>query len=425
MKRNRANDRKVGQNLRVVARRVAALYKGCALMFFNIIVMYVVVNVGLGMAIGIRDLVLQQGHSGHDPVTARYGSAALDQVYPNVDRKEREVMLAEVWKPPFTYSDFNHFRTRPRAGKYVNVSEAGYRESANQGPWPPAEEHINIFVFGGSTTYGSGVPDDQTVPSFLQEAFTAHSKKRVCIYNFGVGFYYSTQERICLEKLLMDGYVPNIAIFIDGMNEGDHWENRPTYSHEMEVLFERFGASRSLTDEWSYWRSVVDVSFQELPIGRAARYARRRLVPGIDEPLATQNWDGGASVDRVCETYFTNKFLIEQLCGRFGVTPIFVWQPSPIYNYDLKYHLFAPPDSAPSQMTFKFENMRAYYPRMRDLHDQRGEANFIWCADIQKDRAECLYCDKCHYTGAFSKVLADYICQICIERALLDEHLTR
>jgi hypothetical protein len=115
--------------------------------------------------------------------------------------------------------------------------------------------------------------------------------------------------------------------------------------------------------------------------------------------------------------------LIEQLCHRFNVIPIFVWQPSPSYNYDIKYHLFAPPASDPPATKYHFAIMREYYPMMRELHDQRQEENFLWCADLQKDRTECLYCDRYHYTAAFAKELADYICQLSVERGLLDRHI--
>lgn len=410
------------KRVRAVASRVRSVYKASALMFFNIVVAYVSINLVLGGAIGIRNVIVQEPLFGKDAVTRRYGAEVLDKIYPDIDRNERELMLSEVWGPPFTFSDFNHFRTRPRDGKYVNVAETGYRTSLEQGPWPPAPENINIFAFGGSTTYGSGVPDGQTVPSFLQKAIAPHAKKRVCVYNFGVGFYYSTQERICLEKLLMDGHVPDIAVFIDGINEGDHWENRPTYSHEMGMIFEQYLSGRSRAIETTYWQEMADVTMHRLPISRAAGYVKKLVVPPTENTDTSRNWEGQKSVTRVCQTYFTNKVLIEQLCQHFGVTPIFVWQPSPAYNYDLKYHLFAPPPSAPLQQKYKFSIMSEYYPAVRD-HKERAASNFLWCADIQKDRAECLYCDQYHYSGTFTKVLADYICELCIERKLFDQHL--
>jgi hypothetical protein len=303
------------------------------------------------------------------------------------------------------------------------VSGVGYRDSSNQGPWPPVAENLNVFAFGGSTTYGSGLPDDQTVPSFIQSALAEHTNKRVCIYNFGVGFYYSTPERICLEKLLLEGHIPHVAIFIDGINEGYHWDNRPTYSDVMAQQFEQLLANRGSVSETSYLRSMADVFFYRLPIGHAAAYLKGGLTPSPNDDRSALSWEGRKSVARVCETYFTNKALVEQLCQRFGVTPIFVWQPSPAYKYDLKYHLFAPLPTESNQASLKFSIMRECYAKMRELCDQRAETNFLWCADIQEDRTECLYCDRFHYTAAFAEDVADYICQVCRDRRLLDQHL--
>jgi hypothetical protein len=156
---------------------------------------------------------------------------------------------------------------------------------------------------------------------------------------------------------------------------------------------------------------------------RSDRYVKGKIGLDTNETPGYQNWQGEASAVRICETYLTNKFLIEQLCQRIGVTPIFVWQPSPAYKYDLQYHPFAPPASAPAEKRYHYKIMPEYYQKMRQLSEARPEVNFLWCADIQEGRAECLYCDRYHYTGAFSKDLAAYICKLCLERKLLDQHL--
>jgi hypothetical protein len=413
------------RGVRALALRFAVVYKSCALMLFNILVLFVVVNLALSAVIGARNALVQKPRAANDPVSQRYTDDVLDKVYPGVDRRQRQAMLTELWNRTLAYSDFNHFRARPIEGRYVNVTQAGYRKSAKQGPWPPAPENLTVFAFGGSTCFGHGVPDDETVPSHLQHALAAHSQKRVCVYNFGVAFYYSTQDRFCLEKLLIEGHVPDIAIFIDGINEGTHLHNRPTYSHEMAAAFEQLLANRAVIDDESYWQAIADTMLFQLPIGRLAEYMNRRLKAVDDQKPVVQEWRGPESSRRVCETYFANKYLIEELCGRYGVTPVFIWQPSPAYNYDLRHHPFAPSSSESPQRKYHFAIMRDYYPAMRELHDQRAEQNFLWCADIQLNRAEALYCDRYHYTAAFSKDLADYICKLCLERKLLDRQLQR
>ena len=165
-----------------------------------------------------------------DPVFAKYGDDLL-LVYPNMNRQQIQDMLFENWSRPYVYADFTHFAERPFQGEYVNVTAAGYRKSADQGPWPPQDDAVNVFVFGGSTTFGYGLPDEQTLASCLQASLQRYSARPVRVYNFGVGWYFSTQERLLLEKLLVQGHVPDIAVFVDGLNDTTSaHNNRPPFS---------------------------------------------------------------------------------------------------------------------------------------------------------------------------------------------------
>src|SRR6185503_15185425 len=103
------------------------------------------------------------------------------------------------------YEAFTQFCERPFHGRFVNVSENGFRVSAQQGPWPPDADNFNIFLFGGSTTFGYGLPDSQTVASYLQDDLAARSSPHVRVYNFGRGSYVSEQERVLFEELLLAG----------------------------------------------------------------------------------------------------------------------------------------------------------------------------------------------------------------------------
>jgi lysophospholipase L1-like esterase len=75
-----------------------------------------------------------------------------------------------------------------------------------------------IWMFGGSTLYGTGVPDSLTLPSFLsRELNTNHCFELI---NFGVEGYVNDQEVIVLEDELKAGHHPDIVIFYDGFNDG-------------------------------------------------------------------------------------------------------------------------------------------------------------------------------------------------------------
>src|SRR5712692_8851921 len=41
----------------------------------------------------------------------------------------------------------------------------------------------------------------------------------VRVYKFGAGYYFSTGERVQFEQLLLAGSVPDVAVFVDGLND--------------------------------------------------------------------------------------------------------------------------------------------------------------------------------------------------------------
>jgi hypothetical protein len=88
----------------------------------------------------------------------------------------------------------------------------------------------------------------------------------------------------------------------------------------------------------------------------------------------------------------------------------------PTYHFDQKYHPFAKGGYGKhSYSQFGYERMAKLY---RD--DLLGE-NFLWCADMQKDKAETLYVDKVHYSAGFSEEFATEIASLMVDRSLVVE----
>jgi hypothetical protein len=114
-------------------------------------------------------------------------------------------------------------------------------------------------------------------------------------------------------------------------------------------------------------------------------------------------YDDAAVSTWVIERYVTNRTLIESAAAAMGVTPVFVWQPVPLYKYDLRYHRY--------QGDFgRYEYLRFGYPRMAEYIRQHPQGpNFVWCADIQEALRELLYVDQVHYSPKMSERVAQCI----------------
>lgn len=113
-----------------------------------------------------------------------------------------------------------------RAHKQVAIAEYTTSEDGFRSDWKTGASPIlnydpdafNIFAFGGSTTFGTAVQDDETWPAFLEQTLMQkHPNARV--YNFGIGGFALHDETYLLTQHLIDGYIPDVAIFYDGVNE--------------------------------------------------------------------------------------------------------------------------------------------------------------------------------------------------------------
>jgi hypothetical protein len=379
-------------------------YRFTAVTLLNALVALLLVNVTLAAIFMITD------HSSRNRVLTRYGDSVLNAAYQGQGSADIAALLDETWSRPFVYEPFTQFKERPFRGAYVNVDSHGFRLTKNQGPWPPQPDSLNIFLFGGSTTFGYGVADDHTIASYLQEYLTVKLDRTVRVYNFGRGHYYSTQERILYEALLAAGLVPHIAVFIDGLNDFYYHSDEPEFTSTFrEVVATGAGAHfisttslgravRMLKDRLSTWR-------REQPRGQLGGNAEddihRRAALGV--------------IDPVIKRYLSNKTLIEAASKPFAVQPVFLWQPVPTYHYDQRYHPFAEGGfGRHSYSQYGYERM-AEYIEATPLGD-----NFLWGADIQEAEKQPLYVDKTHYSAGFSKRIAMVVGDVLIERFAVD-----
>jgi lysophospholipase L1-like esterase len=108
-------------------------------------------------------------------------------------------------------------------GKYINNDESPtgvWRRTLNPADDQCKLKHrLTVWIFGGSTVYGTGVPDWATLPSYLSRDLNAASSDCVMVSNFGVEGYVSNQEVILLMEELKAGGHPDIVIIYDGLND--------------------------------------------------------------------------------------------------------------------------------------------------------------------------------------------------------------
>ncbi len=392
---------------------ISKYYNAAAKMFLNIFIFLFLVNICLFMVFKINTYFSDVKNN--NPVIDKYGISPLKGMYPTLSEKDIINLLSETWSRPFIFEPFTLFKERPYKGHYVNVDNNGFRLTKNQGPWPPSLDNLNIFVFGGSTTFGYGVPDDKTITSFLQEYLSDRLKQDVRVYNFGRGNYYSLQERVLFENLLISGFIPDLAIFIDGLNDFYFIDGNPAHMD----LFEQMNfSSREGT---VVFKTLVKLIY-ELPMVRFANHLKdlfREFLKQTNHPEIYDNVNGKILIDKskitsVINRYLENKKIIEVIAKKYNTKSVFVWQPVPGFKYDLKYHLFI------GDYLKKLNYMHNGYLYMEELVKNKSLGNnFLWTADMQESFKKPLYIDNHHYSIEMSEIFASTIGQLLLDRNLL------
>jgi len=341
-----------------------------------------------------------------NPWVAHHGLGKLWPFFPERRLGEINSFINETWVVEQEFAPFYQVRSRETSGRYLNVHPVGFRKiGPRQAPWPPTSQRTTVFLFGGSTAFGSGVEDKHTIAAFLQNRLG----ERVAVFNFGTGAHFSTQERLMFDHLLMDGYRPDIAVFLDGLNDSNFWNGVPvnTEIHARAV--------RIVQDE--AWRHdagfhLVKVA-KALPLGRlAARFWQINEKPVFWRAFVSDEEARDPTVIKgVISRWLENRRRTIALAELHDVKTLFIWQPIPLYKYSGGKKIIAAFGEAIGQHA----RGRYLYPKMRDRF---GGENSAWCADIQEGLDDILYVDHVHYNPRLSDMVA-----ACIEehvRPLID-----
>lgn len=344
-----------------------------------------------------------------------YDLQSFDEVKP---------MWDERYSAGTEFQSYVHFRQKPLVGRYRGVTEAGYRMSRKSGPWPPSPDNFNLFFFGDSTAFGVG-PYWATVASYLEDIMNEARfvDRPVFAYNFGQTSYVSSQEAVLFHNLISAGHRPDMAVFLDGLNDFCFFDGQPSswqllanhYDRVHDEHIERL-AGHGIVTQWVRIQEFLET----LPLVRlfSAWWTRATEAPIPEYKAPTgqveEKPESEAVLRAVMSRYILNMRQVAAVSADMGIVPIFVWQPIPTYKYDTRHHVFNP-----SRLDCHV-NSKFGYPIMARTEEKSvlGE-NFIWAADIQADLEEALYVDAFHYTAPMSKRIAEFVAGEIAARGLL------
>ncbi|HEV7517860.1 MAG TPA: SGNH/GDSL hydrolase family protein [Thermoanaerobaculia bacterium] len=223
-------------------------------------------------------------------------------------REQQQV--EERWEP------FSYYSLKPYQGRYIHVDAAGRRRTWNR-PLPERRNAVRIALFGGSTVWGFGVRDDDTLPSQLSRLLAAAGLE-VIVTNYGQIAHVSSQQVVCLLRALESAPAPQIVVFYDGINDTlaalSNQRAGVTISERERAQEFRLQSqpSRLLTALFRGSGLVRWLQLREppLPIAGLRNPARAELLAG-----------------EVLRRYGANVRLVEEAGRIGGFQSLFYWQP--------------------------------------------------------------------------------------------------
>ncbi len=217
------------------------------------------------------------------------------------------------------HENYVEFRERPMESVTTNVGENGTRVVPGSCQSPKGETFL-LLLFGGSTMFGYGVPDQFTIPAYLARSLN-HSDRCVKVINYGAAWWQSSQSVSQLLKVLREGIRPSAVVFYDGINDVDvvAFGGSPGgIAPEAELLL------RNVFEEDVEWGKIIQNSV-------LVRVTARWLFGDRTKSAANVRVIDRAGLHKaakgISQVYVYNVRIVEALARDYGFNAYFFLQP--------------------------------------------------------------------------------------------------
>jgi len=339
----------------------------------NTAILLIVIEVGTHL--------LLKGYDGLVVPRLRPGlSEAAQRNYAHMAEDDMRELLAAFDAQRWRYEPVVGFVEAEHTSRFLNVDQHGIRQ--NQAERRPITDIQDaVWFFGGSTTFGEGVADAETIPARLQNVLGRR------VINFGVRNYESLEENVLLNHYLRIGFRPALVVFLDGINEtcGPN-----LYQAEMATLVDM--AQRG---------STIEIG---RPVAQAYARLRRKFrhSPGRTESPGMQPLECEKHGRRNPLAELVAQRLVERsaLCRLYGIECRTLVQPfagvhGPRHGFDASF--LEGPEAT---------ELRALYEHLEPAWRAAGA---IFVTDVFDKSGQHPFIDDVHYSAEASRTLAEAI----------------
>jgi lysophospholipase L1-like esterase len=322
----------------------------------------------------------------------------------------------QYWKEmdlsrPQRYRNYIIWRRAPFKGEFINIDGDGIR-------WTPgavcSANSYKVFIFGGSTMWGTGAPDWGTIPAYLEADLSQLREGPICVINFGESAFVSTQGVIELILQLQSGNVPDLVIFYDGVNDvyAAYQSGRSTHQNfnQIAAKFDKSESPPSLV-AW------IESSNSFRLLKRLAD--KLRLKPQNSTDLVTYKTmgiDTATLSDSVVETYISNYKIVDVLAQKYGFKFLFFWQP--VITIGDKSLTSEEQGMKRKMDPALIELYKSVYHRVHEV--AKKYENLYYIAEIFNSVNSEIWIDATHVTPVGNQLIAERISRVINGRDLLD-----
>ena len=313
----------------------------------------------------------------------------------NLNEKEGLILYLETWqkKRLYEYEQFTGLIESPRKDfKYVNVSKTNGRKIKNGDVC-----NVNFFFYGGEATFGYNVTDEQTFSSYFKDELNnKFPNKNLCVFNFGRGSYFSTQENVLfLQHLLKKKFKSgDFVFFVDGMNEGGNKNILNTqFLEEIYIVFHQ--------KYWNLYKYTFPIFLETLPV---VQFINKIQKKNKSINLQQKNFPESKNNEELFQVFQDNIDVRTGICKKF----------------ELNCYTFLQPFAGIHGMFLKADEKNFFEIQNKKYRILKKAKNVIDISPSLNNEKELSYVDNANYSPPANKSIAKFIYHFIEEKIQIE-----
>ena len=294
------------------------------------------------------------------------------------------------------YKSYIGWRQTAFESKYINIDSAGNRITPQNNQ--VSDSVLKVLFLGGSTIWGTGAPDNGTIPAYF-----SNSENNYYVKNYGESGYRAMQSYIYLLLKFNSGVKTDWVVTYDGVNEAFGFlDDNDGVSTVVENKLKM-----KLKQKKEMPKFITDLTYRHFFLGpinnSITRFKNKKLVKKKKSVILTPQ-----RTDIVAKAMLDSWLEMMILSGRNGAQFLAILQPNAaVGKSNIDYLKF---DEYQGLLMSTYDQL---YKRVRKLlkEDKKYKelSNHVLDLTNSFDGEEKYYIDWCHVTPNGNQVIANQI----------------